>query len=142
MLNLSLASLSHVAGILACGAALATPGACHRAPSDARAPAPAERDGERLVRHHPGVDVVSMRNGGFLIRILGGLTRGGEPLHVIDGHPMLIDPRRGIDWFKLEDVAQIRVLKDPAETAVYGPRGVHGVIVITTKQSAARRSRT
>jgi TonB-dependent starch-binding outer membrane protein SusC len=52
---------------------------------------------------------------------------------------MVVDPRRGIDWFKLEDIARIEVLKTTAETAVYGPRGANGVILIATKQSAARR---
>ena len=52
---------------------------------------------------------------------------------------MLIVPSRGIDWFKPEDIAEIKVLKGPAELAIYGPRGVNGVIVITTMQAAKRR---
>jgi TonB-dependent SusC/RagA subfamily outer membrane receptor len=42
---------------------------------------------------------------------------------------------------QLEDVVQIRVLKHPFETNVYGPRGVNGVIVITTKQAAMPQKR-
>ena len=45
---------------------------------------------------------------------------------------------RGIDWFKPEDIAQIRVLKSAYELAVYGPDGVNGVILITTKQAVGR----
>ena len=146
-LALSRAPLPHVAGILACGAALATSGACHPRSSGPPGPSPAERaavapslerDG-RLAQRHPGVAVMSTGSGGFVIRILSGLARGGEPLYIIDGHPMTVDPRRGINWFKPEDIAQITVLKTPVETAVYGPRGAHGVILIATKQAAARR---
>ncbi|PYP81348.1 MAG: hypothetical protein DMD25_01790, partial [Gemmatimonadetes bacterium] len=32
------------------------------------------------------------------------------------------------------DIASIQVLKDPAETAMYGVRGANGVIVIKTKR--------
>jgi TonB-dependent SusC/RagA subfamily outer membrane receptor len=63
------------------------------------------------------------------------MVGSGEPLYVIDGNPMMISPDRGIDWFKPEDIAQIKVLKYPDELAVYGPRGVNGVIVITTIQA-------
>ena len=73
-----------------------------------------------------------------MIRIHSGAVGGGEPLYVIDGNPMMIPPNRGIDWFKPEDIAEIKVLKYPDELAVYGPRGVNGVIVITTKQAAGR----
>ena len=63
----------------------------------------------------------------------------GDPLYVIDGAPMRIPPNRGIDWFKPEDIAEIKVLKYPYELAEYGPSGVNGVIVITTKQAAGRK---
>jgi TonB-dependent SusC/RagA subfamily outer membrane receptor len=63
----------------------------------------------------------------------------GEPLYMIDGAPMMISPNRGIDWFKPDDIAEIKVLKRPDELAIYGPRGVNGVIVITTKQAAPIR---
>jgi TonB-dependent SusC/RagA subfamily outer membrane receptor len=53
--------------------------------------------------------------------------------------PPRIPPNRGIDWFKPEDIAEIKVLKYPHELAVYGPSGVNGVIVITTKQAAGRK---
>lgn len=95
--------------------------------------------GDRLVRKFPGVDLVSTRSGGFVIRIISGLA-DGNPLYVIDGHQMFIDPRRGINWFRPEDIVAIRVLKTPAETSVYGPRGVHGVILITTRQASRPRT--
>jgi TonB-dependent SusC/RagA subfamily outer membrane receptor len=83
--------------------------------------------------------VVGTQTGGFVVRILSGLATGGEPLYVIDGHMMLVDPNRGIDWFKLDEIERINVLKTPDETSVYGPRGAHGVILITTKQGSRSR---
>ena len=62
----------------------------------------------------------------------------GQPLYVIDGAPLRLPPNRGIDWFKPEDIAEIKVLKAPHELAEYGPNGVNGVILITTKQDARR----
>jgi TonB-dependent SusC/RagA subfamily outer membrane receptor len=76
-----------------------------------------------------------MPGGGVLIRLLGGVTGGHEPLFVIDGTPTMVDQRRGIDWLTPEQIANIEVIKDPAQTAIYGPRGAHGVILVTTKRN-------
>ena len=115
------------AGILACATCIVTLGGCHQR----------SRAGDETVlvaRRFPGVDLVPTRSGGFCVRILSGLVGSGEPLYVIDGNPLMIDPGRGIDWFKPEDILRISVLKTPSEVAVYGARGVNGVIVITTTQ--------
>jgi TonB-dependent SusC/RagA subfamily outer membrane receptor len=63
----------------------------------------------------------------------------GPPLYVIDDAHIVVDPGVGINWLEPEDIIQIRVLKTPAETSVYGPRGVNGVILITTKLAVGRR---
>lgn len=86
-----------------------------------------------------GVEIVSTGRSRFAIRIQSGMVGGGDPLYVIDGARMTIEPNTGIDWFKPEDIASIKVLKYPHELAEYGPNGVNGVIVITTKQAAGRR---
>ncbi len=86
------------------------------------------------MQRFPGINIVMMPRGGFLIRTYSGQMGPGEPLYVIDGAPLLVDPSRGIDWLKPDDVAKIQVLTGPAETAIYGPRGVNGVILITTKR--------
>jgi TonB-dependent SusC/RagA subfamily outer membrane receptor len=114
---------------------------CYHAPSGVASVAPSREMAEQERRTFPGVDLVPMANGAFLVQIHSGLTTGGEPLYVIDGAPTMISPSRGIDWFKPEDIEQIRVLKDPSETAIYGPRAVHGVIVISTRQAARTRGR-
>jgi TonB-dependent SusC/RagA subfamily outer membrane receptor len=146
--SLSRAALLPIVAILALGSSLAALGGCHRRSSplaDLSTSAPPTAQPSQPPRNHelrrrfPGVDIVRTQIGGFYVRILSGLAGGGEPLYVIDGNPMTVDTRRGIDWFQPEDILQLKVLKDPAETAVYGARGTNGVIVITTKQAPARR---
>lgn len=129
---LSRTSPRSVAGIVACATMITALGGCHH-----RSAAPGER--VAVERRFAGVDLVPTPHGAFFIRILSGLVGTGEPLYIIDGNPMTIDPGRGIDWFKPEDIVAIRVLKSPSDITVYGPRGVNGVIVITTKQAAAGR---
>jgi TonB-dependent starch-binding outer membrane protein SusC len=92
-----------------------------------------------MARRFPGVELVPTGTGGFYVRILSGMVGSGEPLYVIDGNPMSIDSRRGITWFEPEDIVRITVLKSPSDIAVYGARGVNGVIVITTRQGTAPR---
>ncbi len=92
-----------------------------------------------MAQRFPGVNIVMMPRGGFLIRTYSGRMGPGELLYVIDGAPLLVHPGRGIDWLKPDDVAKIQVLKGPAETAIYGPRGANGVVVITTTQVARLR---
>ena len=92
-----------------------------------------------MVHRFPGVNIVMMPRGVFLIRTYSGRMGPGEPLYVIDGAPLLVDPGRGIDWLKPDDVAKIQILNGPAEKAVYGPRGANGVVVITTTQVARLR---
>jgi TonB-dependent SusC/RagA subfamily outer membrane receptor len=93
---------------------------------------------EQEVRRFAGVDIVPT-HAGFLVKIHSGAIGGGDPLYVIDGAPMKIPATRGIDWFKPEDIAEIKVLKYPYELAEYGQSGANGVIVITTKQNPARK---
>ena len=112
-------------------ATLLIAGGCRRAQSTAPQPSVAES----TIRHFGGVDIVPTANSGFLIRIRGGMVGNGEPLYVIDGAPTRIQPNRGIDWFPPEAIADIKVLKSPAELAEYGPSGANGVVVITTKRS-------
>jgi hypothetical protein len=130
--TLSRSSLRRVAGIVACATSIVVMGGCHQ-----RSPVTIEPIA--VARRFPGVDLVSTPHGGFFIRILSGLVGDGEPLYIIDGNPMIVDARRGIDWFKPEDIVRVSVLKSPSDLAVYGPRGVYGVILIATRQGATPR---
>lgn len=129
-------------------AAVLVLGGCHQAQSPEPQPTVAEPSAQRLpmtdegrAPRFAGVDVVPAGRLGFLIRIHSASVGDGEPLYVIDGVRMTIPPNRGIDWFKPEDIVDIKVLKQPHELAEYGPAGVNGVIVITTKLALRRPQR-
>ncbi len=102
---------------------------------------PAQLTDDRRVIRFAGVDVVPIGRSEFLIRIHSALVGDGEPLYVIDEVRITIPPNRGIHWFRPEDISDVKVLKLPYELAEYGPAGVNGVIVITTKQVSGPRQR-
>lgn len=73
-----------------------------------------------------------------IIRGIGSLRSGTQPLYVIDG--FLIDnssigvASNPLNFLNPGDIASIDVLKDASATAVYGSRASNGVVVITTKK--------
>ena len=89
---------------------------------------------ELLAGRLSGVHVLPTPSGGFTIRIRGVTTINGqaEPLYIIDGVPTTVVPEEGLNWLDPADILRIEVLKDPADTSVYGARGANGVIVIRT----------
>jgi TonB-dependent SusC/RagA subfamily outer membrane receptor len=95
---------------------------------------------EMLSGRVAGVRVLPTPNGGFSIRIRGVSTVIGntEPLYIVDGLPVEVTPGEGLNWLDPADIARIDVLKDPAETTMYGVRGANGVILIKTKRSGSR----
>lgn len=117
-----------------------TGGAVQSATADELKSIKVKRVEELLVGRFPGVHVFPAPNGGFSIRIRGAAGLGDrEPLYVVDGMPVEVTPGRGLDWLDPADIARIDVLKNPAETSLFGGRGANGVIIITTKR-ANRRS--
>src|ERR1041385_7827727 len=90
-----------------------------------------------LMGRFPGVIVSRGPDGGVQVRIRGGssLSAGNEPLYVVDGVAIQPGPIGSLSGFSPEDIESIKVLKDPAETAMYGMRGSNGVIVIKTKRA-------
>jgi TonB-dependent SusC/RagA subfamily outer membrane receptor len=127
-------------------------GACaHGAGGDAPAPdaergpvvtaddierAPSAQIESQMMGRFPGVRIIQLPGGGFSVRFWGPTSIIGdqEPLYVVDGMPVRVDPSRGLYWLNPLDVASIRVLKDVADTAPWGVRGGNGVVVITTKK--------
>ncbi|MFW6205661.1 MAG: TonB-dependent receptor plug domain-containing protein [Gemmatimonadota bacterium] len=96
---------------------------------------PAARVEDHLQGRFPGVRVVRLVGGGISVRVWGPtLQSNQEPLYVVDGQPFEVAPGRGLYWLNPGDIATIRVLKDVAETAMWGVRGGNGVVVITTKR--------
>lgn len=96
--------------------------------------APGQPIEQQLMDRFPGVVVQRITGGGVSIRIRGPATfyAGGEPLYVVDGVPLEMGTT-DLRWLNPYDIASIKVLKDPAETAIYGVRAGNGVIVISTK---------
>ncbi len=72
-------------------------------------------------------------NAGFDVKIRGAssLATGTSPLYVVDGVPG-VDP----STIAPEDIESWNVLKDASSAAIYGSRGAHGVIIITTKRGS------
>jgi len=83
-----------------------------------------------------GVTVSRAPDGGIAVRIRGAASIYGnsEPLYVLDGMPIQPGPNGSLTGINPHDIESIQVLKDPAETALYGIRGANGVIVIKTKR--------
>ena len=91
---------------------------------------------EVLSSRFPGVVVTRSPNGGLSVRIRGSTSIRGtnEPLFVIDGVPIEPGPGGALMGINPHDIESIEVLKDAADTTMYGVRGANGVIVIKTKQ--------
>jgi TonB-dependent SusC/RagA subfamily outer membrane receptor len=102
---------------------------------DVRRLAPGQPIEEVLAGRFPGV-IVTRVPGGVSVRIRGAESFYGstEPLYVIDGLPIQPMPGGGLSGINPYDIESIQVLKDPAETALYGVRGANGVIIIKTKR--------
>jgi TonB-dependent SusC/RagA subfamily outer membrane receptor len=69
------------------------------------------------------------------VRIRGGMTSfsgPGEPLFIIDGQSFT-GFAQVYSAVNVVDIKSITVLKDESQTAIYGTRGMNGVIVIKTK---------
>ncbi|WP_230981266.1 TonB-dependent receptor [Echinicola salinicaeni] len=67
----------------------------------------------------------------FWIRGISTFGGGTNPLVLVD------NIERDLNELNIEDIKSITVLKDAAETAMYGSRGANGVILITTKRGSA-----
>jgi len=88
----------------------------------------------------PGALVTVTPDGGIAIQLRGPSSLNGtnQPLYVVDGQPMQPGPGGALTGVNPHDIETIKVLKDPADTAIYGMRGGSGVILITTKRPGKR----
>ncbi len=128
--SLSHSSLWYLNGALLSQLALSPLGGCNPATTAALQPTPTTN--VALAGRFTGVDVIRTSTGGTLIHILGGPVGTGEPLYVVDGAPIMVQPGQGLDWLDPEQITRIEVLKFPTETLMYGPRGANGVVLVTT----------
>ena len=97
---------------------------------------PGEPVEKALMGRFPGVVVTRAPDGGVSVRIRGGSSIYGnnEPLYVVNGIAIQPGPNGSLAGISPEDIESIKVLKDPADTAMYGMRGANGVILIKTKR--------
>ncbi len=88
----------------------------------------------------PGLLVTRAPNGGIALQIRGisSFNSSNAPLYVIDDVAVEPGPGGTVPDINPYDIESIKVLKDPAETGIYGMRGANGVIVITTKRPVRR----
>lgn len=75
-----------------------------------------------------GAGIYSAQNPTFYVRGLQTLNDNNTPLIVVDGI------ERDIYSISPEEVESVTILKDAAATALYGNKGINGVIVVTTKR--------
>ena len=67
----------------------------------------------------------------FWIRGISTFGANNSALVLVDGF------ERDLDEINIEDIESFTVLKDASTTAIYGPRGANGVVLITTKHGKA-----
>ncbi|MDX1905996.1 MAG: TonB-dependent receptor [Bacteroidia bacterium] len=75
----------------------------------------------------------------IIIRGVGTLTAGRNPLIVVDGFPLT--EGSSLSSVNPKDIESIDILKDAASAAIYGSRAGNGVIMIKTKKGAAGKPR-
>ena len=91
---------------------------------------------ERVLQSKDPSLQVSSRPAGLSVTIRGSssFVSGTSPLYVLDGVPVQPGPGGLLTGLNPYDIESIKVLKNPADIALYGMRGGNGVIVITTKR--------
>ena len=93
-----------------------------------------------LVGKVSGLNISTVNNGVFantriILRGIRSLTGNNQPLLVVDGSPISLD---FINTINPNDVESVNILKGANSAALYGPEGVNGVIVVTTKKGTGR----
>jgi iron complex outermembrane receptor protein len=97
---------------------------------------------EQLLEGRVSGVTVTQTSNGIAVRIRGVSSFYGsnEPLYVLDDVPVTPGPGGTLTGIDPHDIESIRVLKDPADTALYGMRGANGVILIKTKRAMLKKS--
>jgi TonB-dependent SusC/RagA subfamily outer membrane receptor len=97
---------------------------------------------EEILKDKVAGVTVTQTQGGIAVRIRGVSSFYGnnEPLYVLDDVPFTPGPGGVLSGIGPYDIESIRVLKDPADTALYGMRGANGVILIKTKRPLQKKN--
>ncbi|MBU3713453.1 MAG: SusC/RagA family TonB-linked outer membrane protein [Ferruginibacter sp.] len=70
------------------------------------------------------------------LRGIRSLTGNNQPMLVVDGVPT---PLGFLNSINPNDIADVSLLKSASATVIYGPDGVNGAIVVTTKRGSKQR---
>jgi TonB-linked SusC/RagA family outer membrane protein len=89
-----------------------------------------------LVGKVSGLNVVTSNSGvlgttRITLRGIRSLTGNNEAMLILDGVPIALGYLNSINP---NDIADVNILKSATATAIYGPEGVNGAIVVTTKR--------
>jgi TonB-dependent SusC/RagA subfamily outer membrane receptor len=131
-----------IAGCASGGGASTTPSSApatqgQTVTSDNIHPAPNEPIEKVLQGRISGVVVATAPDGGLSVQIRGQHYRDQDaPLYVLDGMAISPGPNGSLSGLSAYDIESIKVLKDPADLAMYGSRAANGVIIIKTKRAA------
>ncbi|RRA98079.1 SusC/RagA family TonB-linked outer membrane protein [Larkinella rosea] len=94
----------------------------------------------------PGLQISSTSgapggNTNILVRGIGSVSGGNEPLFVVDGFPInnsgVGNP---LNTINPGDIESIEILKDASATAIYGSRGSNGVVIVSTKRGKSGKA--
>jgi TonB-linked SusC/RagA family outer membrane protein len=85
-----------------------------------------------------GLNIQQVNNGVFqdsriTLRGIRSLTGNNQPMLILDGVPISLGY---ISSINPNDIVDVTILKSASATAVYGPDGVNGAIVVTTKKGS------
>ena len=85
-----------------------------------------------------GLNIQTVNNSVFgdtriTLRGIRSLTGNNQPMLVVDGVPISLG---FISSINPNDIADVTILKSSSSTAIYGPDGVNGAIIITTKRGS------
>ncbi|MBL7722735.1 MAG: SusC/RagA family TonB-linked outer membrane protein [Chitinophagaceae bacterium] len=85
-----------------------------------------------------GLNVQTVNNGVFAdtrltLRGIRSLTGNNQPMLILDGVPIALGYLNSINP---NDIVDVTILKSASATAVYGPDGANGALVVTTKKGS------
>jgi TonB-linked SusC/RagA family outer membrane protein len=85
-----------------------------------------------------GLNVQTTNNGVFAdtritLRGIRSLTGNNQPMLILDGVPIALGYLSSINP---NDITDVTILKSASSTAIYGPDGANGAIVVTTKKGS------
>ena len=91
-----------------------------------------------LIGKVSGLNVQTVNNGVFqdtrlTLRGIRSLTGNNQPMLILDGVPIALGYLSSINP---NDIVDVNLLKGAGATAIYGPDGVNGALVVTTKKGS------